>query len=78
MEDELTMADIPKGEIHLDYAGRYIRKNDEGVKFVGYSVTISALKEKKPITIEGWMVEGEFLSFVRNFRDQINLQVICW
>jgi hypothetical protein len=78
MEDEIKMSDI-KGEIKLEYAGRYSRKNDEGVLFVGYCVTIKLISKKKdPETIEGWMVEGEFKKFVRHFRDQIDQSMICW
>jgi hypothetical protein len=76
MEDRIKLSDI-KGEIKLEYAGRYNRKNDEGVLFVGYCVTIKLMK-KDPVTLEGWMIEGEFKEFVRHFSDQIDQSKICW
>jgi hypothetical protein len=76
LEDRIKLSDI-KGEIKLEYAGRYSRKNDDGVLFVGYCVTIKLMK-KDPVTLKGWMVEGEFMEFVRHFRDQIDQSIICW
>jgi hypothetical protein len=77
MTDEIKLSDIT-GEIKLEFAGRYPRRNDEGVLFVGYIVKIKLLSKKEPETIEGWMVEGKFKEFVRHFRDQIDVSIICW
>ena len=78
MEDEIKPSDI-KGKIKLEFAGRYNRKNEEGVLFVGYNVKIKLISNKKdPITLDGWMVEGKFKEFVRHFSDQINQSIICW
>ena len=78
MEDEISMSDI-KGDAKLEFATRMSRKNDEGVSFVGFHVTIKLIsKKKEPVTLKGWMVEGEFLSFARTYRTQIDQQVISW
>ena len=82
VKNEIALSDIPPGEIELLHAKRKSRKNSEGVTFVGYDVKIVVLKKKDPdspdIVIDGWMIEGDFMQFVRNYRTTINQQVINW
>lgn len=81
-------------EIHLESAKRHIMRNEEGVRFIGFNVVIelfpirqkrkpgrpkeSESVELEPMTLTGWMLEGQFLEFVRTYRKQIDQQVIRW
>jgi hypothetical protein len=80
-KDELLFSDITLNgfEPKLLSAKLNNRKNDEGVLFIGYEVTIDLISKKEdPIEMRGWMVEGEFMTFVRHYRSQISQQVISW
>jgi hypothetical protein len=93
VDNEVKMTDIPEDyEIKLDYAHRKTVRNDEGVMFIGFEVNIDLLPiskkrgpgrpkesdDPKPLNLKGWMIEGEFLQFVRTYRKQIDQQVINW
>jgi hypothetical protein len=79
-DDELLARDARAGySVKLEYAYRKNLRNDEGILFVGYDVSFDLLSEKEDtITLKGWMVEGEFMQFVRNHRKEIDQQVINW
>jgi hypothetical protein len=79
MDDEILSSDVKEGyKVKLEYANRVAKKNEEGVSFMGYEVKINLLLKKETLTLKGWMIEGEFLTFVRNNREQIDQSVICW
>jgi hypothetical protein len=81
IKSEIKLSDIPPDEpIKLEYANRNILKNKDGVSFIGFSVFILVLSDKikEPFPMEGWMLEGEFLAFLRAYRSQINQNVIHW
>jgi hypothetical protein len=81
-------------EVELEQARRKSVRNDQKVMFIGFDVTINLipiLKKRgpgrpketedaplEPKTLSGWMIEGEFLTFVRTYRKKINQQVIHW
>ena len=82
-EDELKALDVTAGEdikfdIKLGHATRVNRRNEDGVLFIGYDVSIDVISKDDTTTMKGWMVEGEFQQFVRNHRKQIDQQVINW
>ena len=78
-DDEILASDIKKGyTINLERANRIVKSNPEGVKFVCYDIKIDLTSKKDSLTLEGWMVEGEFLQFLRNNRSNVDTQVICW
>lgn len=76
----------------LDSAKRRTIKNREGVRFIGFDVSMQIYQpgafgrpkevEKgvpaKPETITGWMLEGDFLQLRRTFSKKINVDVISW
>jgi hypothetical protein len=89
--NELKLTDIPPNcDIQLDHAKRNTVRNEDGLRFIGFDVTITCIPKKKkpgkpptgsieePVTLSGWMQEGEFLSFVRTYRAQIGQQAIHW
>ena len=95
VENEIRMTDIPDGyEVHLEFAKRSTVRNEEGIMFIGFDVSIELfpIKQKQkpgrpkksdddplePMSLNGWMIEGEFLAFVRTYRKQIDQQVIHW
>ena len=95
IENEIKFDDIPINDfVELEYARRKTIKNSEGVRFIGYEVSmvLGPLKRKQgrpkesekddiqgePKTLSGWMGEGDFLSLVRTCRKKINQQVINW
>jgi hypothetical protein len=91
ISNELKLTDIPPNcDIQLDHAQRNTVRNEEGLRFIGFDVTITCTPKKKkpgkpptgsidePVTISGWMEEGTFLSFVRTYRNQIGQQAIHW
>jgi len=78
-EDELLARDVLPGySVKLEYAHRKNLRNDEGILFVGYDVSFDLVSEKETLPLKGWMVEGEFMQFVRNHRKEIDQQVIRW
>jgi hypothetical protein len=84
VENEITMKDIPESFV-LASARRQIVKNKDGVTFIGFNILIytESLKGKKSNEkvqqeIEGWMNEGEFLIFLRTYRNYIDQNVISW
>lgn len=78
-EDELLASDVKSGcDVKLERASRVSRRNEDGVLFIGYDVSIDMITDGDTITMKGWMVEGEFMQFVRNHRKQIDQQVINW
>lgn len=95
MDNEIKLTDIPSGwDVELEHAKKNTLKNAEGVRFIGFDVTINLNPVAKkrgpgrpkeseelppePKTLKGWMFEGEFLGFVRLFRKQIDYQIIQW
>lgn len=91
VDNELSIKDIPSGyEISLEEAKKNIKRNEDGVIFIGFDVVIDLFpvrvkkpgrpkeSDKEPITLKGWMPEGKFLEFVRTYRKQIDQQVIHW
>ena len=80
-KDILLMSDavVDGFEPKLRSAVRKARRNDDRVLFVGYDVSIELISEKEEnVTLTGWMVEGEFMQFVRNYRTTTDQQVINW
>jgi len=86
-DKELFLSDVTAlGEfysVELVSASRKMVKNEDGVIFIGFDVLIDFLSkdgEKSEDTpkLDGWMVEGEFLAFVRTYRKKINQNVINW
>ena len=92
IENEIKFQDI-HDFIELESAKRKSMQNAEGMRFVGFEVSIIIDYKRKagrpkesekdeiqtgPKTLSGWMMEGEFLTLVRTFRKQINPQVISW
>lgn len=83
-DDLLLMTDaaIEGFEPKLLSAVRKARRNDDRVLFVGYDVSIELIskdqKKSDDITLNGWMVEGEFMKFVRHYRTTTDQQVINW
>lgn len=79
IDDEILSSDVKSGyKVKLVYAHRVRKQNEEGISFIGYEVEINLTLKKEVLTLNGWMVEGEFLTFVRNNREQIDQSVICW
>lgn len=89
IEKEIKFSDIPVDWFKtLDKATMNTLKNKDGMRFIGYDVEISLGKNKTgaitneeknyPKSMKGWMDEGSFLSLVRTFRKQIDVQVIHW
>jgi hypothetical protein len=92
IENEIKFDDIAKTFVSLESAKRSTVKNSEGVRFIGFDVSILAHpkgafgrpKELEkgvlapPEIVTGWMIEGEFLTLMRNHRKEINSQVINW
>ena len=81
-------------DVKLDYAKKNLLRNEQGVRFIGFDViiTLNPIPKKRgpgrpketedpqpePVTLKGWMIEGQFLEFVRTYRKQIDQQVIRW
>jgi len=94
IENEIKLDDIPINDfVELEYARRKTIQNTEGVRFIGYEVSmVLGFKRKQgrpkesekeqisgePKILSGWMGEGDFLSLVRTCRKKINQQVINW
>jgi len=93
VDNEIAMNHILDGyEVSLAEAKKNIKRNEDGVMFIGFDVVIDLFPARKkkpgrpkesgkklePITLEGWMLEGKFLEFVRTYRKQIDQQVIHW
>ena len=79
MEDEILASDVKKGyTVNLESAKRSSKQNAEGISFVGYEVKIDLISKKDTLTLEGWMIEGEFMQFLRNHKKQIDTQSIVW
>ncbi len=79
LDDEILASDVKKGyTVNLEHANRKTRPNSDGIRFIGYDVKIDLTSKKDSLTLNGWMVEGEFLQFLRNNRGKIDQQVICW
>jgi hypothetical protein len=89
IKNEIKFDDIPMAEFsELEYARRQTIKNAEGVRFIGFEVSIilkrkpgrpkESEKEEGPGTLTGWMNEGDFLKLNRVMRKKINQQVINW
>ena len=86
-DKELFLSDITALEeiynFELVSANRKMVKNEDGVIFIGFDVLIEIFSKdgEKPEdtnNMDGWMVEGEFLAFVRTYRKKINQNVIHW
>lgn len=89
IEQIVKVADIPENyTVKLEQAFRSIKKNKDGMRFIGYDVVIQLMpvppEEKKagrppePKTLTGWMIEGEFMALLRKYSKQIDRQVIRW
>jgi len=67
-DDILSLDKIDISEISLAVSGRRdVKKNAEGVRFVGFRVT---LKMNTGKDLSGWMSEGDYLNLRRNlYRD---------
>lgn len=89
IEQIVKVVDIPENyTVRLDEAFRSIKKNKDGMRFIGYDVVIRLIpvtpEEKKagrpfePKTLTGWMIEGEFLALLRKYSKEIDRKVIHW
>lgn len=93
IENEIKFKDIDtKLFADLKSANRKVIKNKEGVRFIGFDVSMSVYQKgafgrpKKtekgesvgPEIITGWMDEGNFLELTRTFKETIKPQVIHW
>jgi len=86
IKNEITMKDITDGfTVELESAKKRPIRNEDGVIFIGYDVVVvlhpvSKKKGKEDDVaskiLEGWMLEGEFLTLVRTYSKQIDRQVI--
>ena len=93
VENEIKFEDIDiKLFASLESAKRQTIKNAEGIRFIGFDVSISMYQKgafgrpkeiekgvlAPPENLTGWMIEGEFLKLLRTCREKINSQVIRW
>ena len=95
VENEIKISDIPTGyDVELEQAKRKSIRNEQGVMFIGFDVTINLnpIPKKRgpgrpkeseegtpePMTLNGWMPEGAFLTLIRTYRKKIDQQVIHW
>ena len=86
-DKEIFLSDVEAlGEfysVELVSASRKMIKNEDGITFIGFEVSIEFLpkdgeKSEDIPKMDGWMVEGEFLAFVRTYRKKINQNIINW
>ena len=87
-DKEIFLSDVTALEefysVELVSASRKMIKNEDGITFIGFDVSIEFLpkdeneKSEDIPKMDGWMVEGEFLAFVRTYRKKINQNVINW
>jgi hypothetical protein len=93
VENQIKFEDIDaKLFAELESAKRKTVKNPEGVRFIGFDVSMLMYQKGQfgrpkeiekgvfapPETVSGWMIEGDFLSLLRTHRKKINSQVISW
>lgn len=93
VENQIYFENIkPELFARLDSAKRRTIKNAQGVRFIGFDITMHMYQKgafgrpkevekgvlAAPEKLSGWMLEGDFLSLTRTCREKINPQVISW